>query len=310
MLPLFPTDYHAESQELLEQTIPRIARIIPHEPSSSWTATDYKPQADEQLHEDTVCAEIWRETADSLGALYLNEESTCSESDATRSSIMSSPGRFILVSDPIDGSSEWNRMGWRRSPLATAALLLRIDSTDNGGRFVLCGAVVGDLWQERTFGMRGNTLVSRFWDQNDAQTVSLETAKHALGIADATVAAYCPAIQTVDLLRPCLEQAPYFHNNGGMLTALRVVDSSSVRSYAISLEPRPSPLWEHAGPILASFAGASVSRLDGAPLTLDPFIWQTSITAVNDTVLREVVSLLTPSYKQCGVVHHKPSPHC
>ena len=306
MNPQFPIAFDPRCQTILDRAVPSVAACISDEPSDAWEATDYKPQADERLAEDRAAHDVWQRAADELGALFISEESPQNTINAARAAFRARtfPSPYLLV-DPIDGSSEWHRMGARRTPLGTAALLIRYRPEGSTVRAELVAAVVGDIWQRRTFALRSAGTASVDWATGVERLLSISSAKQALAPSQAMVAAYSPGLETLELLRPTIAIAPYFHNNGGMLTALRVVDAASPRSYAVSIEPRPSPIWEHAGPILAAIAGARASRLDGAPLSLDPFVAQTSITAVNQPTADAHIRALAESYSRHGVAYEK-----
>ena len=302
----FPLAFDAAAQSILEAAVPEVAAGIGGEPSDAWEATDYKPQADEKLAEDRAAHEVWARAAAQVGAVLISEESPDETIAAARADFraLRFPSPYLLV-DPIDGSSEWHRMGPHRTPLATAALLVHYEPHGERIRGTLLAAVVGDMWQQRSFGLRPNGAASVDWQTGNARLIASSPAKRSLPPEQAMVAAYSPGLATLDLLRPTIEMAPYFHNNGGMLTALRVVDAASPRSYAVSIEPRPSAIWEHAGPILAAFSGAAVSRLDGTPLSLNPFVWQTSITAANQAIASAHIEALAPSYRHHRMPHEK-----
>ncbi|HDS74798.1 MAG TPA: hypothetical protein ENN56_04575, partial [Firmicutes bacterium] len=177
-------------QERLDATASEIGAGVGHEPSS-WKA---KANDDEELTEDLAAHELWRRCADDLGYGFLSEELSETEWQRWRDSLASRERRRvrILVSDPIDGSSEWNRAGWRHSPLTTAAMVVETtlpDATDN----VVCAATVGAIWQERTWSLNTDSVVVKPWSaQTVGKTVRLADEKRNLTTSETMAAAYFP----------------------------------------------------------------------------------------------------------------------
>lgn len=127
--------------------------------------------------------------------------------------------------------------------------------------------------------------------------------KEKLSLDKAFVAAYAPSSERMKIISPLFEICPYIHNNGGQPFALRVVEGKSVKTYSAALEAKPVGLWEHIGPLMAESAGASVSRLDGSSLELNPELKQTSITAVNDEIRKGIINALKSNYEKLGILH-------
>jgi hypothetical protein len=297
-----PFSFDAAAQTILTHTIPRVAECVGHEPED-WRA---KANDDEELHEDRLAHMIWQRCADEIGALLLSEELNLHQWDEWRDRYVSTipQNMRVLVVDPIDGSSEWNRAGWRHSPLTTAAMLLDVVG-EGDGRFdvILRAAVVGSIWQECTWGLDGIGLTVAPWGvMPSVKYVEMATEKRSIEIGDAMLAVYAPTAKHLDIARPLFDAAPYVHNGGGIPYALRVVEGRSSRSYSASVEPFPSAAWEHIGPVMASFGGADIARLDGAPLDLNPFIKQTSVTAANTDLLQSIVAAIGSSASRD--IHH------
>ena len=116
--------------------------------------------------------------------------------------------------------------------------------------------------------------------------------KRKLSLDKAFVAAYAPSSDRMKIISPLFEVCPYVHNNGGQPFALRVVEGQSVKTYSVALEAKPVGLWEHIGPLMAEYAGAFVSRLNGSSLELNPELKQTSITAVNIQIIKGIINAL------------------
>jgi len=307
----FPIAFDAEVQARLEATVPLVGQHLAAEPMA-WRA---KSPRDEELAEDLAADQLWRACAESLGASYLSEELGEAEWDRWRARLLGlgtgkSAGWRVLVADPIDGSSEWHRTGWRHSPVTTAAMVLDLVVEPGRGLVTrrvsgrLVAAVAGDIWQRRTFCLAGRQLVVRDWDRPAPYTiVRVSPEKRRLPIREAMTAAYFPHGPAVAYLEPLFEAVPYLHNNSGIRFALRVVEGQSSRSYALAIEPKPVDFWEHVGVVLAAFGGASVSRLDGSPLTLNPFAKQSSIAAASRALREACVELLQPACKKYSVQH-------
>lgn len=274
------------AQERLDATATAIGGCIGYEPGG-WTA---KASDDEELSEDIEAHNFWRDCADELGTEFLSEELSDAEWQHWRELLTSRDQRRvrILVADPIDGSSEWNRAGWRHSPLTTAAMVVETtlpDASDN----VVCAAAVGALWQERTWSISGDKLIVTSWaEPNSTEVVRIADEKRRLTTAETMAAAYFPMAQHARIVAPLYDVVPYLHNLGGIPFSLRVVAGRSRRSYGASIEPLPTAPWELVGLVMAAIGGAAVARMDGAPISLNPFILQTSIVAVNHRVLTDL----------------------
>lgn len=292
------------AQERLDATATMVGSCIGYEPGG-WTA---KACDDEELAEDLKAHDLWRVCADELGAEYLSEELSDTEWQHWRDTLASRDQRRvrILIADPIDGSSEWNRAGWRHSPLTTAAMAIETtlpDASDN----VVCAAAVGALWQERTWSIWGDELSMTDWyEPSVKETVRIADAKRRLRTSETMAAAYFPTARHARIVAPLYDVVPYLHNLGGIPFSLRVVAGQSRRSYGASIEPLPAAPWELVGLVLAAIGGAAVARLDGAPISLNPFIRQTSIVAANHRVLTDLSTAIVCRTDGVEVQHVAP----
>ncbi len=301
----FNHDIDPALQQRIETTIPAIGRVLGREPAE-WTA---KSPNDEELAEDLAADRVWRSVAQELGLHYLSEELTEAEWEqwSQRVNDPANTEWTILIADPIDGSSEWHRTGWRHSPVLTAAMVLTVTRSNGTLSAVLRAAAAGALWQGITYGIYEDRLTVAAWDAPQSRRpISVSNEKQCVRIAEAMIAAYAPKDTHADVVQPLFKAAPYVHNNGGMAFSLRVVEGISARSYAASVEPVPCAIWEHAGPVLASFGGAAVARLDGRPLVLNPFERQTSVVASNSALLDEIVRVCNSRADNCRVSHMEP----
>lgn len=297
----FPIAFDRECQRVLERSVDLVlndTRIALGD-----ATMHVKHPGDEQIVADVVADQIHSETAREVGALFVSEERhTTSLAELT---LMTESKPLVFVCDPIDGSSEFSRIGVRRSPLSTAILAVR------DGAFV--AGAVGDIWGGEVFGLdcedNGEAyLVVRRRGTMDRQRVAVDGRKRLIPLSEARVAAYAPSRHKsrFELIGPLFDRAEYVHNNGGQLFALRVVEGRSVASYTAALELVPVPLWEHIGPILAVFANASVCRVDGRALELNPQIAQTSITAASENLNHELQDALWNAYATTGIQHRQP----
>lgn len=262
-----------------------------------------KDASDEQIRADLVAEAHYKQVAGEDNAIYISEESYKKHIALLQGN--GSRKKLVYVCDPIDGSTEFSRAGPMRSPLTTA--IMAIQDTQ------LLAAAVGDVWSREIYCIglgrnKGPRLYMVSSDSRKRTYLSVSAVKRRLTLEKAMVAAYAPGHKDnrIDLLLPLFRQAPYIHNNGGQPFALRVVAGLSEKSYAVALELVPVGLWEHIGPILASAGGATVRRLDGQPLALDPLLKQTGITAASKSLADAVQKALASSYSTLNVAHHEP----
>lgn len=192
--------------------------------------------------------------------------------------------QVVELWDPIDGSSEFNRIGKKRSPVMTAGLVVCENK--------IIAAAAGDIWNNSIYGLDERGLYIRTTRSEQRTYITISEEKRNLTLEKAFVAAYAPTKERMEIILPLLDVVPYFHNNGGQPFAFRVVEGTSPKSYAAALEAKPVPLWEHIGPFMAEYAGASVSKLDDCPLDLDLEVKQTSITAVNNKIRHGIINAL------------------
>lgn len=291
-------DLDLPCQLRLEQTVARVVSDLAIRRGDQTVVI--KDRDDEQIRADVLADSHYQKLAQADNACYLSEESE-SLGDFADAHLS---GALLYIVDPIDGSSEFARVGPMRSPLSTAIMALR------GGRVI--AASVGDIWQREIFGLDsgsdGKTALSvRNVDEVERRYPTVSSTKRRLALGDAMVAGYAPSHKghRIDLLLPLFDAAAYVHNNGGQPFALQVASGESSKSYAVALELVPKELWEHIGPILASAGGASVTRLDGKPLEVDPTLRQTSITAASPALAEEVRQVLAASHQRLGVAHRE-----
>jgi fructose-1,6-bisphosphatase/inositol monophosphatase family enzyme len=297
----FPIDFCPQRQRLIEEAAAAIVNDL--HATDGESVIRYKASDDEQIKADLFADRRYGDLAHENGGIYFSEESQ--EMPAAELRAHASSRRVIYVADPIDGSSEFVRAGPHRSPLTTAIMALRGEK--------LCAAAVGDIWAREVYALRLDPagspmlLVTSLVD-GTSEPVILSPAKQAILLEDAMVAAYAPSHrnQRIDLLFPMFKAAAYVHNNGGHAFALRVVTGQSPRSYSAAMEPIPTGLWEHIGPILACAAGATTRRLDGSPLELDPTLKQTSITAGSPRLADQIQRVLSQRYQKLGISHRVP----
>ena len=298
-------DFDPDQQLLLERAVEVV--IADPEVRRGEQTTLVKDPADEQIVADARARDCYAKVADQSGALYLSEESLTDAASRKRLlAALSAPGAgetLVYVCDEIDGSSEFARAGPMRSPLTSAIMAVQ--------RRRVLAAVVGDIWSRQIYGLQATngespSLYVRNADGTQAHALSVSESKRRLGLSDAMVAGYAPSRKSsrIDLLLPLFREAAYVHNNGGHPFALRVVAGVSTKSYSVSLELAAKECFEQIGPILASAGGATVTRLDGGLIELDLLLKQTSLTAANPALAKEVVRALHDAYAS------RNAPHC
>jgi len=287
----YKVEIEKERQKTLEERIELIIGVV--QKVKEETVSE-KSTSDELIRADKVSDAIIKATSPP-GVYVITEEGNYGSKSA-----------IIEVWDPIDGSSEFNRIGKKRSPLTTAGLVICENK--------IISAAVGDIWDNKIYGLDEKGLYFRELGQ-EKNYISIdkeisvdekkkkEKKKFSLSLDEAFVAAYAPTFDRIKIIFPLFEVVPYLHNNGGQPFALRVVEGQSVKTYAAALEAKPKELWEHIGPLMAEYGGASVSRLDGNPLELNIGIKQTSITAVNDNIRRGIIDALRTNYGELGIEH-------
>lgn len=280
----FPFSFDLSIQQALEQAVAQVMKD-PKIQRGEQTRV-IKSRADEQIIADVIADTYYKELAKQENALYLSEESLNRLKKF-------SPERLTFICDPIDGSSEFSRIGPLHSPLTTAIMAIK------EGKIV--AAVVGDIWRREIYGLiksKHLLLYVRTIDDSVFRYLSISHQKQTLSLKQSMIAAYAPTYGRMQLLEPLFrEGCPYIHNNGGHPFALRIVAGISTKSYAASIELEPVGLWEHIGSLLASVGGATVKRSDGKSLVLDPTIKQTSITAANKKLATDIIRALRTSKK-------------
>lgn len=117
-------------QENLEK---RIELIIKKVQKIDEKTVEEKTKSDELTLSDVKTFEIIKNTA-SKDVYGITEEGRYGNKSDT-----------IEVWDPIDGSSEFNRIGIKKSPLTTAGIVIY----DN----MIIGASIGDIWNEKIYGL-------------------------------------------------------------------------------------------------------------------------------------------------------------
>ncbi len=242
-----------------------------------------KTKSDELIKADVISHEIIIEKAPQ-DVYVITEEGNYGNKSA-----------IVEIWDPIDGSSEFNRIGRRRSPLTTAGLVICENK--------IIGAAVGDIWNNKLYGIDERGLYYKKLRNQQKNYITISKEKEKLTLDKAFIATYAPTFDRMKIVLPLFEVVPYIHNNGGHPFALRVVEGQSVKTYAAALEAKPKELWEHIGPLMAEYCGAFVSKLDGSPLELDIKIKQTSITAVNSNIGEGVINALKENYEKLDIKH-------
>lgn len=277
-------------QRIQEKLEDRVKLIINEAKNIEEKTIKAKSEKDEQIKSDIDAFDIIKKT--SKGVYVISEEGNYGDKKCA----------VIEVWDPIDGSSEYNRIGEKKSPLTTAGIVIYKNS--------IAAVSIGDIWNEKIYGLDISGLYFKVNKEKKYITISEEKldkedfSKRELKSLDKVfVAAYAPSLERLKIILPLFEVCPYVHNNGGQPFALRVVEGKSIKSYSAALEAKPVGLWEHIGPLMAEYAGASVSRLDGSPLELNSNLKQTSITAVNDEIRENIINTLKPNYEKLGILH-------
>jgi hypothetical protein len=203
----------------------------------------------------------------------------------------------VIIADPIDGSSEVNRIGSFRSPLSSAVMAIKES-------IVLAAAVV-DIWGQKVYGIDKEGLYYYLISDEKKIYISIsEYKKEKVKTPEKVfIALYAPNQKRLNLALPLFSRFPYVHNNGGHLFALQVVEGRSHQTYSASLEILPKELWEQIGPIMAHYGGAYLCRLNGKRLKIDLGIKQTSITTVNEDIANTIIELLHPVYEKTHQKH-------
>jgi hypothetical protein len=148
--------------------------------------------------------------------------------------------------------------------------------------------------------------VTPWSEPTEKELVRIADEKRRLQTAETMTAAYFPTSRHARIVAPLYDVVPYLHNLGGIPFSLRVVAGQSPRSYGASIEPLPAAPWELVGLVLAAIGGAAVARLDGAPISLNPFLRQTSIVAVNHKVVTDLSTAITCRNDGIDVQHVAP----
>lgn len=248
----------------------RIELIINEVQKIDEKTVEEKSENDELILSDVKAFEIIKNTSPKDVYIITEEGNYGKESN------------IIEIWDPIDGSSEFNRIGKRRSPLTTAGIVIHKNK--------IIGASIGDIWNRKIYGLDKKGLYFKVNKEKNYLTINKE--KRKLSLDKAFVAAYAPSSDRMKIISPLFEVCPYVHNNGGQPFALRVVEGQSVKTYSAALEAKPVGLWEHIGPLMAEYAGAFVSTLNGSSLELNLYLEQTSITAVNFQIRKDIINAL------------------
>lgn len=251
-----------------------------------------KKPGDVLIEADVYCDRIYARAAESIDAHYHSEESYGDLSVCDRD-------EPILLSDPIDGSSEFGRYGPHRSPVTTAAMVLCEES--------VTAAVVGDLWNGTVYGLdtEGLYVYAHKLGGTAKRRIALSDRRKATRLEDACITVYAPNRLLMGLIYPHLhERVPYVGSGGGIGTQLAVVEMDADHALCASIEPKPSGLYEHIGAILASQAGAHASRVDGTELLLDPRCLQTSMVTTSKTLADDIWATLRDAYDQAEMPQH------
>ncbi len=283
-------DLDANIQSVLEEACVRILRSP--EALGGGSPIHTKKPGDVLIEADVYCDRIYAQTAETIDAHYHSEESFGDMSVCDREEL-------ILLSDPIDGSSEFGRYGPHRSPVTTAAMALRGQS--------VTAAVVGDLWNGTVYGLDtdGLYVYTHKPDSAAKRRIVLSDRRRATRLEDACVTVYAPNKLLMGLVYPHLhERVPYVGSGGGIGTQLAVAEMEADHALCASIEPKPSGLYEHIGAILASRAGAHASRVDGTELLLDPRCLQTSMIATSKTLAGDIWATLQGAYSQAEMPQH------
>ncbi len=279
--PEYPFDVNRDVQEFLEHLCSSLVNSAFVETGDHTLRA--KDESDEEIEADRYADEFLRKNIErrDTHAHYLSEEDDNGYFDASRT---------VYISDPIDGSSEFNRAGPYRSPLTTAVMAMKDKK--------ILGACVGDIWRKCVYGVDHGLYL---FDGNEKKYMSVSEAKRTA--TNIKIAAYAPSKERIVLIRPLFDVFPYVHNNGGHPFALQVVEGQSDDTYAAALEAKPARLWEQIGPLMASRGKAYVSRLDGEPLELNPYIRQTSVTAASSEIAEMIIGTLSRQYNVFGISH-------
>ena len=261
-----------EIQSRLEETVRKIISKVHYLCTYQDIVPIFEKSAgDEQINLDTAATEIIFKDYSDIGIFTEEGEQTSLTPE-------------LIVADPIDGSSEANRMGPYSNPLSTSIMLIR----DNK----IIGAAAGDIWKKRVYGINNNGL---YWinpDHKDIRTyvVCNKRDQQIRLAAYARTSKYAKVAQEIFRFVE-LGVISYFGNDGGGMFPIEVALGRE-RGYNCAAELLPVPLYEHITAIMATKAGAKLSRLDGTPLEINHEIKQTSIVAANDSIRETLIQRL------------------
>lgn len=205
--------------------------------------------------------------------------------------------RYILVTDPIDGSGGLGRCGPCNSSVSTAAMIMEKQT----GRILAIS--VGNMNTGEMYGFdeQGVYTYNVTEIRPERKMLAYHEAKKDLVLAKANFAAYARQWDRLRFLMAPMERGELgdFTNNGGHLQALWCVQNPQPKSYAMLMELKPAPLYEHIGSLLASnVPGTFLSRLDGSQIVVDTQVEQTGIFAVTERLAREAIAKVAPEIRK------------
>lgn len=281
-------DLDDEVQSQLEATVKKIiTRVNRHIRLYGDTATiTEKGRGDEQIDLDVIANEIIKK--DYRGVNIFTEES-----------LDGFLGSELIVADPIDGSSEINRMGPYSNPLSTSIMLISNNH--------VIAAASGDIWKGYVYGIDEKGLYMFQIGVHDFIKEYIFTSQDALDDQSIRLAAYarnCKRAKIAKAIDELLSSGviEYFGNDGGGMFPIQVALSRR-KGYNCAAELLPKELYEHITEIMATKAGAKLSRLDDTLLEIDPTRKQTSIIAVNDRIRKTLINKLKETYEVLNISH-------
>jgi|GEM_PF-6763199 len=199
------------------------------------------------------------------------------------------PGARLLVADPNDGSTPARFLGPHHSPLSTSAMVIENDR--------VIAAAAGDLWTEAIFGIDKEGLYRRAGGVEERIRIRPTLQTPAIRIA-----AYAQRKQDRGILGVGLSQLvadeklqSFMNDGGGLYPLLVALNPDGIN---VAAELKAVPLYEHTPYIMATLAGAKMSRADGSAFTLDHTIDQTCVVSATTALQGRMLLLLKEFYAQ------------
>lgn len=286
-------DLDGEVQGQLEETVRKIILMV----HTCMSSNDYtttireKGRGDEQIDIDVIAKEI----------IFKDYERypIFTEEGSNR---FSQPTSELVVADPIDGSSEVNRMGAYSNPLSTSIMVVRNDR--------VIAASAGDIWKKYIYGIDQKGLYIVKMNDHNASKSYIFRNSNAFSHPSIRLAAYARNSKRAEIAKTINDllssgDIAYFGNDGGGMFPIQVALGRG-KGYNCAAELLPKELYEHITAIMATTAGAKLSRLDGSPFEVNPLIRQTSIIAVNDAVREMLIQKLKKTYQTLNIAHVEP----